>query len=268
MPCRIILVILILRAQVLCTYFRPSRKESSGNQSHYNSTGTVKSAFQPPESGLLVDSRKPSYNKSSHTQPGPSQLGPYDNSGKPESQPQKMSLSVNSGKPVASQQQFGVSNDPEKLGGIFTDLGKPMKQADGISHEARQTVTQPQQQNNTRQSSYSHQPSQKYVDWRHLNNTQKMYGSSRKVHHLNLKRPILNLYPTDHQAASDKYPNIDQTSGLFEMGYRQPLTSISHFPPMSQPQRQGYLQPQLCRYYSTGRCHFGDNCKFVHQSRR
>ncbi|KAG2728580.1 hypothetical protein I3760_01G212000 [Carya illinoinensis] len=234
---------------------RISRKESNGNQSHFNSTVTVKSAFQQPQSGLLVDSRKPSF--ISHSQPGP-----YDNSGKSESQPQKMSSSVNSGKPAASQQQ---------LLGIFTDLGKPTMQAQqaGLYCEARQTGTQPQQQNNTRQSSYNQQPSQNPVDCRYLSNTEKIYSGSREVHHSNFKRPNLNSHPNDHQAPSNKYPNIDRKSGLPEWGYhRQPLTSISQFPPMNQPQRQGYRPPQLCRYYAQGRCHFGDNCKFVHQSRR
>ncbi|KAF5466338.1 hypothetical protein F2P56_016271 [Juglans regia] len=210
---------------------RISRQESNGNQSHFNSNVTVKSAFQPPQSG----------------------------------------------KPAASQQQFGVCIDPEKLAtryqkvGIFTDLGKPTMQAQqaGLYSEARQTVTQPQQQTNTRQSNYNQQPSQNSVDCRYSSNTEKMYSGGREVHHSNFKRPNLNSYLNDHQATSNKYPNNDRTSGLSDRGYnRQPLTSISHFPPMNQPQRQGYRPPQLCRYYAQGRCHFGDNCKFVHQSRR
>ncbi|KAG2728585.1 hypothetical protein I3760_01G212200 [Carya illinoinensis] len=139
----------------------------------------------------------------------------------------------------------------------------------GLYCEARLTVTQPQQQNNTRQSSYNQQPSQNSVDCRYSSNTEKMYSGSRAVHHSNFKRPNLNSHPNDHQAPSNKYPNNDRKSGLPAWGYhRQPLTGISQFPPMNQPQRQGYRPPQLCRYYAQGRCHFGDNCKFVHQSRR
>lgn len=64
---------------------------------------------------------------------------------------------------------------------------------------------------------------------------------------------------------------------------RKPLTSANHFVPRSAnanhfvprsenanhmhtliPNRESYQQKQFCRHFARGRCHFGDNCKFLH----
>ncbi|XP_061980758.1 zinc finger CCCH domain-containing protein 62-like [Populus nigra] len=49
---------------------------------------------------------------------------------------------------------------------------------------------------------------------------------------------------------------------------RKPLASIHNSSPIRSPHRQGGDQQiQLCRYFAQGRCHYGHNCKFVHESR-
>lgn len=227
------------------------KEEPKRNQPQFNSISTAKSTIQPPQSGLLVNSRQPTFQ--------PSQSGP----------------SINSRKPTISQQQFGAPLDPGKLAmrpqqlGSFTHLGKPTEQAQqaGLSSEPRKVATQPQQQTNTTKSDYHHQPSQNFVECKRASNIERMYNG----HQAHIQRK-------DYQAHINKYPNTSGTKGLSESTYhRQPLTSMNHFPPLtsmnhfppsSPPQRQGHRQQQLCKYYAQGRCYFGDSCKFLHELRR
>ncbi|KAK8331259.1 hypothetical protein V6Z11_A10G063300 [Gossypium hirsutum] len=70
----------------------------------------------------------------------------------------------------------------------------------------------------------------------------------------------------------DRYWNL--TNGRFtanefpETNYRrQWLRNMDHCHPATPPQRQGFLSQQICRYYSQGRCYYGENCKFLHEPR-
>ncbi|KAG4124753.1 hypothetical protein ERO13_D10G058200v2 [Gossypium hirsutum] len=70
----------------------------------------------------------------------------------------------------------------------------------------------------------------------------------------------------------DRYWNL--TNGRFianefpETNYRrQRLKSMNHCHPATPPERQGFLSQQICRYYSQGRCYYGENCKFLHEPR-
>ncbi|KAJ8755833.1 hypothetical protein K2173_024378 [Erythroxylum novogranatense] len=45
-----------------------------------------------------------------------------------------------------------------------------------------------------------------------------------------------------------------------------PLRSLNHHHLANLPHRQSYQKLQLCRYYARGRCYYGDNCKFIHES--
>ncbi|KAM4099685.1 hypothetical protein ACJW30_05G009800 [Castanea mollissima] len=250
---------------------RISKKETNRNQSQFNSISTVKCAIQPPQSDLLVNSRKPTFR--------PSQSGQNYNSEKSGFGPPKLDPSVNSGKPANSQQQLVAFLDPGKLDmrpqqlGSFTHLGRPTEQTRVAATQPRIAATQPQQQTNTTKSDYHHQqPSQSFVESMHASNMERMYSG----HQAYIQR-------NNYQAHSDKYPNTYGTRGLSDRtSNRQPftsmnqfpprspppLTSVNHFPSMSLPRRQGHMQQQLCRYYAQGRCHFGDSCKFLHERRR
>lgn len=268
---RIILVVLaLIHAYIVCLYFRISKKETNRNQSQFNSISTAKSAIQPPQSDLLVNSRKPTFQ--------PSQSG--QNSEKSGFGPLKLDPSVNSGKPANSQQQFVAFLDPGKLDmrpqqlGSFTHLGRPTEQTRvALFSEPRKAATQPQQQTNTTNSDYHHQqPSQSFVESMRASNMERMYSGHQAY-----------IQSNNYQAHNDKYPNTYGTRGLSDRTYNRqpltstnhfpprsppPLTSTNHFPPMSLPRRQGHMQQQLCRYYAQGRCHFGDSCKFLHERRR
>ncbi|MFQ6667789.1 hypothetical protein Gotur_033686 [Gossypium turneri] len=70
----------------------------------------------------------------------------------------------------------------------------------------------------------------------------------------------------------DRYWNL--TNGRFianefpETNYRrQRLKNMNRCHPATPPQREGFLSQQICRYYSQGRCYYGENCKFLHEPR-
>ncbi|WVZ21889.1 hypothetical protein V8G54_000433 [Vigna mungo] len=56
---------------------------------------------------------------------------------------------------------------------------------------------------------------------------------------------------------------------MAEMGnhHRIPLANANHSHPFMAPNRESFKINQVCRHYSRGRCHFGDNCKFLHDLR-
>jgi hypothetical protein len=152
--------------------------------------------------------------------------------------------------------------------GLFGDLGKPTMQAQpaDLSLEPRQAAIR---------RNYHHQSSQNTVECRRGSNTERLYSGCQEVPHLrgnefhaHYKRP--NFHHNDHRVPVNKYPNIHATRGSSDSIYhRQPLANMKFFPPMNPLPRHGHTQPQLCRYYAQGRrCHFGDNCKFAHESRR
>ncbi|XP_057455037.1 zinc finger CCCH domain-containing protein 62-like [Lotus japonicus] len=61
-----------------------------------------------------------------------------------------------------------------------------------------------------------------------------------------------------------RHPSIAERNGFTERTYRrEPLANANHFHPLT-PNRESFRQGQLCRYYSRGRCYFGDNCKYLH----
>ncbi|XP_058743759.1 zinc finger CCCH domain-containing protein 62-like [Vicia villosa] len=71
------------------------------------------------------------------------------------------------------------------------------------------------------------------------------------------------------------HPSIVETNNFAERNFhpRKPLTSANHIfaglPNANHmhaglPNRKSYLQKQFCRHFARGRCHFGDNCKFLH----
>ncbi|WJX86608.1 hypothetical protein P8452_68895 [Trifolium repens] len=74
------------------------------------------------------------------------------------------------------------------------------------------------------------------------------------------------------------HPSIVETNNFAERtSYpRKPLSSANHFVPRFTnanhmhtviPNREHYQQKQFCRHFARGRCHFGDNCKFLHGGR-
>ncbi|KAB1218325.1 Zinc finger CCCH domain-containing protein 62 [Morella rubra] len=136
----------------------------------------------------------------------------------------------------------------------------------GLSFDPRQRMTHPQQQKNAIQSNHHlQQPSQNFTESRRASCTERISNYSQGVHHANYKPP--NFCSNDSQASISIYPDINGTNVLSERThYRQPLTTINHFAAGSQPHRQGHTR-RLCRYYAQGRCYYGDNCKFVHNSR-
>ncbi|XP_062156567.1 zinc finger CCCH domain-containing protein 62-like isoform X2 [Alnus glutinosa] len=180
---------------------------------------------------------------------------------------------LQSGKPAVSQQQLGVSISGKlamryQQPGLFGDLGKPTMQAQpaDLSLEPRQAAIR---------RNYHHQSSQNTVECRRGSNTERLYSGCQEVPHLrgnefhaHYKRP--NFHHNDHRVPVNKYPNIHATRGSSDRIYhRQPLANMKFFPPTNPLPRHGHTQPQLCRYYAQGRrCHFGDNCKFAHESRR
>ncbi|CAI8607845.1 unnamed protein product [Vicia faba] len=71
------------------------------------------------------------------------------------------------------------------------------------------------------------------------------------------------------------HPSIVDTNNFAERFFhpRKPLTSANHFFPCLPnanhmhagfTNRESYQQKQFCRHFARGRCHFGDNCKFLH----
>ncbi|KAI5422314.1 zinc finger CCCH domain-containing protein 62 [Lathyrus oleraceus] len=71
------------------------------------------------------------------------------------------------------------------------------------------------------------------------------------------------------------HPSIVDTNNIAEKTFypRKPLASANNFFPSLEnanhmhagfPNRGSYQQKQFCRHFARGRCHFGDNCKFLH----
>ncbi|XP_045790249.1 zinc finger CCCH domain-containing protein 62-like [Trifolium pratense] len=74
------------------------------------------------------------------------------------------------------------------------------------------------------------------------------------------------------------HPSMVETNNFAERTFypRKPLSSANHFVPRFAnanhihtviPNRESYQQKQFCRHFARGRCHFGDNCKFLHGGR-
>jgi len=90
----------------------------------------------------------------------------------------------------------------------------------------------------------------------------------------------------DNPATAERYNAFIAETNRRASYQRKPLTSTNHFVPRaananhfvppsenanhmhtSISNRESYQQKQFCRHFARGRCHFGDNCKFLHGSR-
>jgi hypothetical protein len=94
-----------------------------------------------------------------------------------------------------------------------------------------------------------------------------------------------NHYYADYYSYRDKpttvekyHPSIVETNSFADRTCypRKPLSSANHFVPRFAntnhvhtviKNRESYQQKQFCRHFARGRCHFGDNCKFLHGGR-
>ncbi|KAF8393665.1 hypothetical protein HHK36_021911 [Tetracentron sinense] len=100
-------------------------------------------------------------------------------------------------------------------------------------------------------------------------NTEQQGG---KIHEIqNQRSNEFHVAANRHRYSSPKdngfhvrYPNANGSSEMFH--HRQPLTNLKSYRSRSPQPRWGHMQP-FCRFYTQGRCYYGDNCKYLHESR-
>ncbi|KAA3479227.1 peroxisomal (S)-2-hydroxy-acid oxidase GLO4-like [Gossypium australe] len=169
-----------------------------------------------------------------------------------EIQPRQPSSYTNSGFIAPQHQQSGSTVEGEHLtnqnhgSGLLFDLEK-------LSIRSRQSVSS---HNNHLRDQVPHN----LVETSGIQEVQLQKGD--KIY-LNSIQPNFPM---------DRYWNL--TNGRFianefpETNYRrQRLRNMNHCHPATPPRRQGFLPQQICRYYSQGRCYYGENCKFLHEPR-
>lgn len=146
----------------------------------------------------------------------------------------KLGPSVVSGKPAMQPRQSGSLVGIGKLASEFQPLGSSV-------YSFKPAFQEPQQHKNQMQSNVHDQ-------------ILRVWNQRGDRFYENYRQP-------DFCMDSHRSPINKKTY------HRQPLTSMNHHRPMSPPHRQSNMQQRLCRYHAQGKCHFGDNCKFLHELR-
>ncbi|XP_017978808.1 PREDICTED: zinc finger CCCH domain-containing protein 62-like isoform X1 [Theobroma cacao] len=77
-----------------------------------------------------------------------------------------------------------------------------------------------------------------------------------------------NFHMNKYQNSINDKSRRSGMSKLLETSYhRHQLKSMNNCHPETPPQRRGFLSQQPCRYHAQGRCYYGENCKFLHETR-
>ncbi|KAL4291866.1 hypothetical protein GQ457_14G007230 [Hibiscus cannabinus] len=184
-----------------------------------------------------------------------------------EVQPHQPGSSTNSGRVAPQHQQSSLTSDMEKLSittpqsGFLPETQWPAtQQQSGFCPNVRNGSIRSECQNVQARNSCQNQiPGNS----RKIIGIQEVQAQKVDKFHENNQRN----FPMDRYR-NRRHNDKSMASGMNKLPERnyhgQQLRSINHCNP---PQRQGFLSQQLCRYHSQGRCYYGENCKFLHDSR-
>lgn len=169
-----------------------------------------------------------------------------------EIQPRQPSSYTNSGFIAPQQQQSGSTVEGGHLtnqnhgSGLLFDFGK-------LSIRSRQSVSS--HNNHLRDQVPHNLVETSGIQEVHLQKDDKIY--------LNSNQPNFSMdrywNRTNDRFIANEFPETNY--------HRQQIRNMNHCHPATMPQRQGFLSQQICRYYSQGRCYYGENCKFLHEPR-
>lgn len=221
-----------------------------------------------------------------------------------EIRPQQLGSSSYSGIVAPQHQQSGLNVVAEKLtsqthgsGSVF-DLEKPpiMSQQSGFLAEPQQLANQ------SKQSGLSVTPREKRIQlpeqsgfspnfkarsfqseyknvhvWEGYQNQIPRYSvQSSGIPEVQLQKGDkfhidyrkTNFHMNKYQNSINDKSRRSGMSKLLETSYhRHQLKSMNNCHPETPPQRRGFLSQQPCRYHAQGRCYYGENCKFLHETR-
>ncbi|GMI77884.1 hypothetical protein HRI_001457700 [Hibiscus trionum] len=174
-----------------------------------------------------------------------------------EVQPQQPGSSTNSGRVASQHQPSSLTSDMKKL-----SITTPQS---GFLPETQWPATQPQSGfcPNVRNGSIRSECQD--VHARNSYHNQIPRNSSKiGIQEVQLQK-VDKFYENNRPSFPvDRYWNSHNEKAMETNYHGQQLRSMNHCNP---PQRQGFLSQQLCRYHSRGRCYYGENCKFLHDSR-
>ncbi|KAE8708716.1 Fatty acid biosynthesis 1 [Hibiscus syriacus] len=180
-----------------------------------------------------------------------------------EVQPQQPSSSTNSGRVAPEHQRSSSTSNMEKL--------SVMTPQSGYLPETHRLATQPQFGYCPNVRNGSTRPECQNVHVRNTYQNQIPRNSCKRISIQKAQFQKVNKFYENNQPnfPVDRYWNCrydkSTASGMNKLPetnyYRQQPRSTNRCNP---PQRQDFRSQQLCRYHAQGRCHYGENCKFLH----
>ncbi|KAK8608327.1 hypothetical protein V6N13_023753 [Hibiscus sabdariffa] len=184
-----------------------------------------------------------------------------------EVQPHQPGSSTNSGRVAPQHQQSSLTSDMEKLS-ITTPQSGFLPETQWLATR-QQSGFCPNVRNGSIRSECQNVQARNSCQNQIPGNSRKIIGIQEvqpqkvdKFHENNQRNFPMDRYRNRHHNDKSMASGMNK---LPETNYHgQQLRSMNHCNP---PPRQGFLSQQLCRYHSQGRCYYGENCKFLHDSR-